>query len=148
MQRLGPEPMTVIGAGSWGTALAIQLAREGHPRGCGPRCRAIEAMRTARRNARYLPGAHFPETLQVRRPESGARRSTRRADRRAFARVPRDLESVKPLLGPQTRIAWATKDRDRTGMLPHQVAGNSRRPPGGIVRPTFAKESAPVCPPP
>ena len=30
MPSTRPQPMAVIGAGSWGTALAIQLARAGH----------------------------------------------------------------------------------------------------------------------
>ena len=50
------EPMAVIGAGSWGTALAIQLARAGHPTFLWGRDLArIDAMRRARCNERYLP---------------------------------------------------------------------------------------------
>jgi glycerol-3-phosphate dehydrogenase (NAD(P)+) len=145
MQRLGPEPMTVIGAGSWGTALAIQLAREGHPtRLWGRDAAQIEAMRTARRNARYLPGAHFPETLQVAADLKAALAEARDAliavPSHAFRAT---LESVKPHLGPQTRIAWATKGFEiATGMLPHQVAGEvlGDRPGAVLSGPTFAKE--------
>jgi glycerol-3-phosphate dehydrogenase (NAD(P)+) len=54
-------PMTVIGAGSWGTALAIQCARAGHPtRLWGRDAALIDAMRRARRNERYLPDAQYP----------------------------------------------------------------------------------------
>src|SRR6202021_3224675 len=64
MQKRRLEPMTVIGAGSWGTALAIQLAREGHPTQLWGRDGAqLEQMRLARRNQRYLPDAEFPAAL-------------------------------------------------------------------------------------
>src|SRR3979490_2646182 len=66
MMRLSAEPMTVIGAGSWGTALAIQLAREGHPTQLWGRDGVqLDAMRRTRRNARYLPHAEFPGALQI-----------------------------------------------------------------------------------
>jgi len=66
MPRPSAEPMTVIGAGSWGTALAIQLAREGHPTQLWGRDGAqLDAMRRARRNVRYLPDAGFPVALQI-----------------------------------------------------------------------------------
>src|ERR1700748_335134 len=62
----GAEPMAVIGAGSWGTALAILLAREGHPvlMWCRDAAQA-QAMRAARRNSRYLPAAECPAGLEV-----------------------------------------------------------------------------------
>ena len=57
--------MTVIGAGSWGTALAIQCARAGHPtRLWGRDAGLIDAMRRARRNERYLPDAQWPPSLE------------------------------------------------------------------------------------
>ena len=58
--------MTVIGAGSWGTALAIHLSREGHRVWLwGRDALQLDSMRRARRNERYLPDAGFPATLQV-----------------------------------------------------------------------------------
>lgn len=56
----------VIGAGSWGTALGIQLARNGHETWMwdrdGDRCARMES---ARVNERYLPGLPFPEDLHA-----------------------------------------------------------------------------------
>ena len=47
----------VLGAGSWGTALAIHLARAGHAVRLWARdADFVEAMHAARANARYLPG--------------------------------------------------------------------------------------------
>jgi glycerol-3-phosphate dehydrogenase (NAD(P)+) len=59
MPRLG-----VIGAGAWGTALAIVAARAGNAvRLWGRDAAAIAAMASARENARYLPGIEIPETV-------------------------------------------------------------------------------------
>jgi glycerol-3-phosphate dehydrogenase (NAD(P)+) len=59
-------PITVLGAGAWGTALAISAARQGVPVHLWARDAAQAAeMQQARRNARYLPDAPFPDALQV-----------------------------------------------------------------------------------
>ena len=57
--------VTVIGAGSWGTALAIHLARLGHDVRLWARDGALVEDMTARRaNAVYLPDINFPENLR------------------------------------------------------------------------------------
>ena len=56
----------VVGAGSWGTALAIQLARLGHAVSMWDRnAERAAAHEAARENSRYLPGIPFPATLGV-----------------------------------------------------------------------------------
>src|SRR3982074_483950 len=125
MQSPRAEPMTVIGAGSWGTALAIQLAREGHPTQLWGRDGAqLDAMRRGRRNARYLPDAEFPGALQIpndlRQALASARDALIAVPSHAFRAT---LENIRPHLGADTRIAWATKGFEiATGLLPHQVA--------------------------
>jgi glycerol-3-phosphate dehydrogenase (NAD(P)+) len=145
MHNRRTEPMTVIGAGSWGTALAIQLAREGHPTQLWGRDGVqLEAMRHARRNARYLPDAEFPDLLQV----AIDLRPALQAARDALIAVPSHafratLELIKPHLRVDARIAWATKGFEiATGMLPHQVAQRvlGARPAAVLSGPTFAKE--------
>ena len=60
------RPFGVIGAGSWGTALAVQLARNGHAvRLWGRAGDGLESLARERRNTRYLPDAEFPPTLAV-----------------------------------------------------------------------------------
>lgn len=145
MPRRRAEPMTVIGAGSWGTALAIHLAREGHPtRLWGRDGVQLDAMRRARRNERYLPDSGFPDTLQVandlRQALAGARDALIAVPSHAFRAT---LQNIRPHLGPDTRIAWATKGFEiATGMLPHQVAREvlGSRPGAVLSGPTFAKE--------
>ena len=145
MQSRRAEPMTVIGAGSWGTALAILLAREGHLTHLWGRDAAqVDAMRSARRNLRYLPDALFPETLHV----TSDLRSALHDARDALIAVPSQafratLEHVRPHLAPHTRIAWATKGFEiATGLLPHQVVQEVLgATPGAVLSgPTFAKE--------
>ena len=145
MQSRRTEPMTVIGAGSWGTALAIQLGREGHPTLLwGRDAVQLDAMRRARRNQRYLPDADFPDNLQV----AGDLRTALGGVRDALIAVPSHafratLESIEPYLSGATRIAWATKGFEiASGMLPHQVAQQvlGARPVAVLSGPTFARE--------
>ena len=58
------KPILVLGAGSWGTALAMVLARNGHTTYIWD-CFAehIDALQKERSNNRHLPGYEFPETL-------------------------------------------------------------------------------------
>jgi len=52
------EPITVLGAGSFGTCLAIQASRQGHPvKLWGRNADEMIAMQAARVNQRYLPDA-------------------------------------------------------------------------------------------
>ena len=58
-------PIGVVGAGSWGTALAIVAARAGRPVVLWGRDAAqIEAMAALRENVRYLPGMPLPDEVQ------------------------------------------------------------------------------------
>ncbi|MBR6500047.1 MAG: NAD(P)H-dependent glycerol-3-phosphate dehydrogenase [Firmicutes bacterium] len=60
------KKIAVIGAGSWGTALAISLAESGHTVSLWTRRQEhAEAMKADGENKKYLPGIAFPETLTV-----------------------------------------------------------------------------------
>lgn len=61
-----PESVTVLGAGSWGTALSILLAKKG----CSLRLwchnpQLAEVMEAKRENLTYLPGAMIPEGVRI-----------------------------------------------------------------------------------
>ena len=139
------QPMAVIGAGSWGTALAIQLARAEHPIHLWGRDAAqLDAMQRARCNERYLPDAAFPAALAVcgdlARALDGVRDALIAVPSHAFRAT---LEQVAVYLKPETRIAWATKGFEMSsGLLPHQVAGEvlGERPGAVLSGPTFARE--------
>jgi glycerol-3-phosphate dehydrogenase (NAD(P)+) len=139
------QPMAVIGAGSWGTALAIQLARAEHPIHLWGRDPAqLDAMHRVGCNERYLPDAAFPPALTV----SGDLASALDGVRDALIAVPSHafraiLEQVAVYLKPDTRIAWATKGFEMSsGLLPHQVAWEvlGERPGAVLSGPTFARE--------
>ena len=58
----------VIGAGSWGTAVAVLLARGGLEVQLGCRTEEqAEEMTESRTNERYLPGVQLPDSLKVKR---------------------------------------------------------------------------------
>jgi glycerol-3-phosphate dehydrogenase (NAD(P)+) len=144
--KAGRGPVAVLGAGSWGTALAIQLARSGHPTRLWGRDRERQvAMAAGRRNERYLPAAKFPEVLSVETDLA----DTLRGASDVLVVVPSHafrgmLREAAPLLTPEMRLAWATKGFEvATGLLPHQVArevlGTSRSV-AVLSGPTFAKE--------
>ncbi len=136
----------MLGAGSWGTALAIQSARSGHPTRLWGRDRdALAAMAAARRNIRYLPTAQFPDSLVVE-PDlgvalAGARDVLVAVPSHAFRGI---LQLALPHLTAETRLAWATKGFELdTGLLPHQVAREvlgSTRAVAVLSGPTFAPE--------
>ena len=57
--------VTVLGAGSWGTALALLAARAGHGvRLWGHDPKRVADLASARENVAYLPGVTLPETLE------------------------------------------------------------------------------------
>jgi glycerol-3-phosphate dehydrogenase (NAD(P)+) len=138
--------LTVLGAGSWGSALAIQAARTGRAAVLWGRDPAqLTEMARLRRNARYLPNAAFPETLRLEADLGAAIR----ASRDLLIAVPSHalramLQDMAPHLRDDARVAWATKGFElATGLLPHEVARavlGERVPKAVISGPTFATE--------
>jgi glycerol-3-phosphate dehydrogenase (NAD(P)+) len=144
--------VAVLGSGSWGTALAIQLARApGMAKGAtalwGRDGAKLTQMRQTRSNRQYLPDSILPESL-VLEPELGrAAREYRDllvcVPSHAFREV---ITALAPDLRPDSRVAWATKGfEQQTGKLPHQVAGEilgGSIPLAVLSGPTFAREVA------
>lgn len=140
--------MAVLGAGSWGTALAIQLARAHGPTALwGRNGDQLQAIRRERSNERYLPSARFPDSLVV---ESALGEAAGRyrdllvcVPSHAFREL---LMALAPALRSDSRVAWATKGFEQaTGLLPQQVARQvlgAQIPLAVLSGPTFAREVA------
>ncbi len=138
--------IAVLGAGSWGTALAIQFARASRPTVLWGRDPAhLAELERERRNARYLPDAPFPDSLQVEANLASALRDSREILVAVPSHALREtLESAAAHLRQEARVAWATKGFElATGLLPHEVARQvlgAHIPLAVISGPTFAKE--------
>ena len=140
--------VTVLGAGSYGTALAICLARNGHKVTLwGRNSQDVATLAAERKNQRYLPDIPFPDTLIL---EADLQRATQSSDivlvvvpSHAFADT---LKQIKPALRPNAKIAWATKGLEpNTGRLLQEVAVQElgeEVPLAVLSGPTFAKEMA------
>ena len=143
-----PEKMTVYGAGSWGTALALQLARNGiDVLLWGHNPEKIAKYGQARENTDYLPDIAFPDTLHC---TDSLEEAMQHADDQLIV-VPshgfRDLlKQIKPYIHKNHSIVWATKGLEvGSGKLLHEVLieelGNDI-PYGLVSGPTFATEVA------
>ncbi len=140
--------MTVLGAGSYGTSLAISLARNGaNVVIWGHEPEHMAKLEADRANHEFLPGIEFPESLIV---ESDLNKAVQ-ASRDLLVVVPSHvfgivLNSVKPHLRDDSRICWATKGLEpETGRLLKDVAHDiigEEYPLAVLSGPTFAKELA------
>jgi len=139
--------VTVLGAGSWGTALAALLTRNGARTTLwGRDAEALAQIAGARRNVRYLPDAELPAELKF---ESDLGAALADAEvvlavvpSHAFHQV---LDEAAPLLLPGAGFAWATKGFEPgTGRFLHELV--RERLPGTacavVTGPSFAREVA------
>lgn len=140
--------MSVIGAGSYGTALAITLARNGHDVvlwGHNPRHQA--QLQADRCNTAFLPDVPFPDSLRLETDLAAALAASRDllvvVPSHVFGDV---LQQIKPHLRADSRLVWATKGLEKeTGRLLQDVAREilgENIPLAVISGPTFAKELA------
>jgi glycerol-3-phosphate dehydrogenase (NAD(P)+) len=117
--------VSVLGAGSWGTALAVLLARNGvDVRLWGHLAADVERLRADRENRQFLPGVTLPDRVtpeaDLEAAVAGAQDVLLVVPSHAFRPV---LAAVAPLLRQEAAIAWATKGFEpRTGLLLHEVA--------------------------
>ena len=122
------DRIAVIGAGSWGTALAIQFSRSGRQTTLWGRDQsAVREMAKSRSNTKYLGGISFPDELNVT-DDIGAALSM--ADDVVVA-VPSHsfrklLEKIAAAEIEFAGLCWATKGFEiESGLLPHQVVADT-----------------------
>lgn len=139
--------VAVIGAGSWGTALALSLASGGHDVLLwAHKANHVADMQKDKANTRYLPGAAFPQNLQVTNDLSAAAQFANTilvvVPSHAFKSL---LTQLKPFWTLKHQLVWATKGLDESGNLLHtiveQVLGNDVLK-AALSGPSFAVEVA------
>ncbi|HET7569947.1 MAG TPA: NAD(P)H-dependent glycerol-3-phosphate dehydrogenase [Gammaproteobacteria bacterium] len=139
------QPIAVLGAGAWGTALACQLARNGRDvRLWGRDAAQIDKLRATGRNTRYLPDIKLPPNVcpqaSLKDAVAGSGDILVAVPSGAFRETLAALvDTVRPF-----RLAWATKGLELdSGKLLHQVAAEVL---GGetimavLSGPSFARE--------
>ena len=140
--------VAILGAGSWGTALAILLARNAYPTKLwGHERNELERLERERENNQYLPGIDFPEALHVEHDLVELARAANNiliaTPSHAFRAV---VEQLKPHVAPSAIVAWATKGLEPgSGKLLHRVAREVLSDDimiGVVSGPTFAREVA------
>ncbi|MEX0732607.1 MAG: NAD(P)H-dependent glycerol-3-phosphate dehydrogenase [Aquisalimonadaceae bacterium] len=145
--RADTRPIAVLGAGSWGTALALVLARNGHAvRLWGHAAAHVDALTRDRENRHYLPGARFPETLTPTADLNTAMDGVRDVLVVVPSHAFRDMVTqLVQLLPDDGRLIWATKGLEaRSGGLLHDVVTEvlPGHPMAVLSGPSFAAEVA------
>jgi glycerol-3-phosphate dehydrogenase (NAD(P)+) len=140
--------IAVLGTGSWGTALASLIARNGHPTVIWGRDAAqVASINGRHENTRYLPGIPLPESLvatgDLGQAVAGADLVLVVTPSHAFTET---LRALAPHRRAHAGVAWATKGFEPgSGRFLHEVAGDVLGPgvPLAVVTgPSFAKEVA------
>lgn len=140
--------IAVIGAGAWGSALAIHIAKRHALMLWARDPEQVKAMVLDRENKRYLPGIRFPQNLQV---TASLQEAIEGASLWILASpmsgLRERLDAIKQLASPQhwPVLLWLCKGIERdSGLLAHQVleqaVAGARA--GALSGPSFALETA------
>lgn len=143
-----PLSVAVLGAGSWGTALAALIARHGHSTVLWGRDPVVAAaIDSHHENPRYLPGIALPDGLRATTDLAAALAGCDLilvvVPSHAFAET---LHALAPLRPHGVGVAWATKGFEPgSGRFLHEVAEEvlgGDVPLAVVTGPSFAKEVA------
>ncbi|MEQ1515732.1 MAG: NAD(P)H-dependent glycerol-3-phosphate dehydrogenase [Usitatibacteraceae bacterium] len=142
--------LAVLGAGAWGTALAISFSgTKKHTVTLWGRDAAhISGLSASRRNPRCLPGIVIPDAIHL---ETDLAKALADVDLTLIATTTSGLAASTAAIhehSPETPILWACKGFDKTtGRLPHETVGElmGTKPGihyGALSGPSFALEVA------
>ena len=146
------QSVSVLGAGSYGTALAFVLARNGHETFLWGRSEThIDKLHQDKANQQYLPGFEFPDNLiPCKSLENCVKHSLYIlivVPSHAFEDI---LEQIKPFLNQNHKIIWASKGLEpHNGRLLSEVYADvigKQIDHAVLSGPTFAKEMAAALP--
>ncbi len=124
MKAIRSREVAVLGAGSWGTALALVMARKGLGVRLWGLPAQVAALQREGQNRRYLPGIAFPDALtpmaDLEAAVAGAAEILVAVPSHAFRGV---LERLAEAGTPSERLSWATKGLEPgSGRLLSQAA--------------------------
>jgi glycerol-3-phosphate dehydrogenase (NAD(P)+) len=141
--------ITVLGAGAWGSAVAIALAARHKVLLWGRDSAAMAAMAASRDNVHYLPGFPLPPSMTVTGDFEAAIAHV--ADPASLLIAACPVAGLRPLLGQLKgraipNIVWLCKGFEYgTGLLPHQVVAEvlgEQVAGAALSGPSFAQEVA------
>ena len=142
--------VAVLGAGAWGTALAINAGAHHHVTLWARDAEQAQHMQQARVNTRYLPDLPFSQGVQVRGDALGpwVAQQDLVVIGSPMSGLRHMLQALSPLLNEKVPVAWLCKgfeaSSDSAGCMAHevraQVAPTLRG--GALSGPSFAQEVA------
>jgi len=136
--------ISVLGAGAWGTALAVQASARHAVCLWGRDAAQMAQLQAVRCNERYLPGITLPDALQFS-TDLGACLAHAQSGLVVVATPMAGLREMLGELPPDVRALWLCKGFEAgSGLLGHEVAQAVRpRAPAGVLSgPSFAEEVA------
>ncbi len=133
--------ITVLGAGAWGTALAIQAAARHEVQLWARDAEQVAAMHVERLNRRYLPGSPLPAALSVTADRAAALAG---AELIIVGTPMAGLRECLQACPGNTPLLWLCKGFEAgTGLLGHEIARELGRLRAGVLSgPSFAQEVA------
>jgi len=151
---MGEIKTTVLGAGSWGTALAKLLADQGNPTRLWARRQAMaDAIQRDRANQAYLPGFPLPDTLETTSDLEFALEGSELIVCVVPTHGLREvLKDAAPLFGPKAPIVSATKGIENDSLklvseiFEDVLPDSQHRRLAYLGGPSFAKEVAGCLP--
>jgi len=140
--------VTILGAGSWGTALAVHLARLGRDVRLWARNAELAAsLESARENALYLPGVPLPATLPATSDLREAATDSAMVVFVSPSSTVRGLaEAVRPHLDPDAVLVTAAKGVEQdtrltmSAVLDDVLGHHHRARVAALSGPSFARE--------
>jgi glycerol-3-phosphate dehydrogenase (NAD(P)+) len=142
------QNVSILGAGAWGTALALSIAARHKVVLWGRSLDAMQRMQTQRVNQQYLPGFDFPRTLTA---TADFTFTMQHASEQGLLIVATSVSGLRETLKlcaafPLSHVVWLCKGFEQeTQLLPHQIAREilgDAVPVGALSGPSFAQEVA------
>jgi glycerol-3-phosphate dehydrogenase (NAD(P)+) len=138
--------ISVLGAGAWGTALAISLAQRHRVTLWARNAQQISDMRASGKNQQYLPDISLPQELQLEHDFNSALLGVEMIVLAVPISALRDTLSKIALLPAPVPVVWLCKGFEaETALLAHQVVAEVLSPvfPRAVLSgPSFAQEVA------